>query len=120
MAEAENGNENGTREWEWPEVIAELFTNTEFLKMAHGAIDAYRQTGRDRNDVERERLAFEKQRLSAWSLVNRHVIWSRTLLSVLTIGALSGGAWYGLMPTEVIAALMTAVVGSLFVQPRQQ
>ncbi len=106
--------------WGLAEALAEMFTNKDFLEFANRSVDKLAASVDKLIAVLKERVEIEKERSSGWGETSRLFLWHRFSLSFLVLAGLGAASWFKLIPTELIAALLTAVVGSLFVPPRKE
>lgn len=96
----------------WAKTMESVFTDKEFIAFADRTVDKIAAALQGKAGQER-------QRFEAWFRINRLFLWLRFGLSLIVLLLLGGAVWYRLLPTELVAALLTAVVASLFVPPKK-
>lgn len=110
-----------------PEALVGLVKDERFLEKLDAWLREWRASTTSRQeaeqklsaDREKNRRENEKERLEKWYEAIEKAFWGRMILSGLVLAAMTYLANQGKIDPPVVAALFTAVVASLFVQPRK-
>ena len=106
--------------WEWSEVVMEVLTNKDFLSSVDRCVDKIIEAWKTKNVIEQGRLDIDKEKVNSWRKLNERFLVYRFTLSGVTLLGLFIAMKEHYLPVELIGALLTGVIASLFVPPRKE
>ena len=106
--------------WEWSEVVMEVLTNKDFLSSIDRSVDKITEAWKTKNGIEQGRLDIDKEKVNSWRKLNQNFLVYRFILSGATLLGLFIAMKEHYLPVELIGALLTGVIASLFVPLRKE